>query len=74
MKCVSPRLEHNTRRASGMHWLGTALIDLYEASEKDTIKTDLLEQVVAIIRRQDRRDERVREIMDLMRDWQQIRG
>ena len=57
-----------------MHWLGTALIQLYEASEKHPIKTDLLEQVVAIIRRNDRRDERVRDIANLMRDWQENRG
>ena len=56
-----------------MRWLGTALIELYEAGEKHPTKTDLLDKVVSIIRRNDRQDERVREIANLMRDWQQMR-
>ena len=56
-----------------MHWLGTALIEIYEAREEDPIKTDLLDQVVSIMRRKDGRDVRVQEIANLMRDWQQMR-
>ena len=56
-----------------MHWLGTALIEIYEAREEHLIKTDLMDQVVSIMRRKDRRDARVQEIADLMRDWQQMR-
>jgi len=56
-----------------MHWLGTALIEIYEADEKQPIKIDLLDQVVSIMRRKDRRDERVSEIANLMRDWQETR-
>jgi hypothetical protein len=56
-----------------MRWLGTALIELYEADEKHPTKIDLLDKVVSIIRRNDRQDERVREIENLMRDWQQMR-
>jgi len=56
-----------------MYWLGKALIEIYEAGEKHPIKIDLLDQVVSIIRREDRRDERIREIAHLVRDWQQTR-
>lgn len=56
-----------------MHWLGSALIEMYEADEKHSIKMDLLDQVVSIMRRKDGRDERIREIAHLMRDWQQMR-
>jgi len=55
-----------------MYWLGTALIDLYEADEERGIKADLLDQVVSIMRREDRRDERVQEIANLMRGWQKM--
>jgi len=58
-------------KGSGMHWLGTALVEIYEADEKHSIKMDLLDQVVSIMRRKDGRDERIREIAHLMRDWQQ---
>jgi len=54
-----------------MHWLGTALIEIYEADEKHPVKIDLLDQVVGIMRRKDGRDERVRDIANLMRDWQE---
>jgi len=54
-----------------MHWLGTPLVEIYEADEKHSIKMDLLDQVVSIMRRKDGRDERIREIAHLMRDWQQ---
>jgi hypothetical protein len=54
-----------------MHWLGTALVEIYEADEQHSIKMDLLDQVVSIMRRKDGRDERIREIAHLMRDWQQ---
>ena len=56
-----------------MHWLGTALIEIYETGEEHPIKIDLLDKVFSIMRRKDRRDERVREIANLMRDWQQMR-
>jgi hypothetical protein len=56
-----------------MHWLGTALIEIYQAGEEHPIKIDLLDKVFSIMRRKDRRDERVREIANLMRDWQQMR-
>ena len=53
--------------------LGPALIKIYEAREEYPMKIDMLDQVVSIIRRQKRPDERVREIAILMRDWQQTR-
>ena len=56
-----------------MHWLGTALIEIYETNDSQPIKMDLLDQVVSIMRRKDKRDERVQEIANLMRDWQQMR-
>ena len=56
-----------------MYWLGTALIDIYEECEERQIKTDLLDQVVSIMRREDRREERIQEIANLMRGWQQMR-
>ena len=56
-----------------MHWLGTGLIEIYDAGEEHPIKIDLLEQVVSIMRRKDRRDERVQEIANLMRNWQKMR-
>jgi hypothetical protein len=59
-------------RRAGMHLLGTALIEIYEADAEDPIKIDLLDQVVSIMRRKDRR-ERVQEIENLMRGWQQMR-
>ena len=54
-----------------MHWLGTALIDIYEAREEHPIKADVLDQVVSIMRREDRQHVRVQEIANLMRGWQQ---
>ena len=57
-----------------MHWLGTALVEIYETDESQRIKTDLLDQVVSIVRRNDKRDERAEEIAALMRNWQQMRG
>jgi hypothetical protein len=56
-----------------MYWLGTALIDIYEAREDDAIKIDLLEQVVSIMRREDKREARVQQIANLMQSWQQMR-
>lgn len=56
-----------------LNGLGPALIKIYEAGEEHPMKIDLLDQVVSIIRRQKRPDERVREIAILMRDWQQAR-
>jgi hypothetical protein len=56
-----------------MHWLGTALIEIYEAHEEHPSKIDLLDQVVSIIRRKDGRDLRVQEVASLMRNWQQVR-
>ena len=57
-----------------MHWLGTALIDIYEADERHPAKIELLDQVVGIMRRKDGREDRVRDIANLMRDWQESRG
>lgn len=56
-----------------MHWLGTTLVDIYEADEEHPAKIDLLDQVVSIMRRKEGRDERVRDIANLMRDWQEMR-
>jgi hypothetical protein len=56
-----------------MHWLGTALIEIYEADAEDPTKTDLLDQVVSIMRCCKDRQERVKEIENLMRGWQQMR-
>jgi hypothetical protein len=61
-----------------LNGLGTALIEIYEAGAEHPIKTDLLDQVVSIIRRKkgpDKKgpDERVQEIANLMRDWRQMR-
>ena len=53
--------------------LGPALVEIYEAGAEHPIKTDLLDQVVSIIRRKKRPDERMREIAILMRGWQQVR-
>jgi hypothetical protein len=53
-------------------WLGTALIAIYEAGAEHPTKTDLLDQLVSIIRRKDRPDERAREIANLIRSWQQV--
>jgi hypothetical protein len=61
------------RTGGGMHWLGTTLIEIYESDAKEPAKIDLLEQIVSIVRREDRQDERVREIASLIRDWQQLR-
>jgi hypothetical protein len=55
-----------------MYWLGTALIDLYEAYDERGIKAELLDQVVCIMRRENRREERVQEIANLMRGWQEM--
>lgn len=67
-------LEHHVGSTdSDMHWLGTALIEIYEAREENPIKMDLLDQIVSIMRRKDRRDARVEEIANLMRDWRQMR-
>ena len=54
-------------------WLGTALIEIYDADAEYPIKIDLLDQLVSIIRRENRPDERAREIANLMRDWQAMR-
>lgn len=56
-----------------LNGLGPALIKVYEAGEEHPMKIDMLDQVISIIRRQKRPDERVREIAILMRDWQQTR-
>ena len=47
--------------------LGTALIAIHEATAEHSIKTDLLDQVVSIIRCRKTPDERIREIASLMR-------
>ena len=51
--------------------LGPALVEIYDAGAEHPI--DLLDQVVSIIRREKRPDERMRDIAMLMRDWQQVR-
>ena len=56
-----------------MHWLGTALIEIYEADAEDPIKIDLPDQVISIMRLKDRRV-RAQEILNLMRGWQQMRS
>jgi hypothetical protein len=65
-KNLGPRVGH-------LDGLGTALIDIYETGPNHPIKTDLLDQVVSIIRRKKRPDERVRAIANLMRGWQKVR-
>jgi hypothetical protein len=48
------------------------LIEQYEASVEHPIKIDLLDQVVSIVKRNRRPDERAREIANLVRGWQQM--
>jgi hypothetical protein len=68
------QIGHCERRAElAKRWLGTALIEIYEAGAEHPAKIDLLDQLVSIIRRKDSPDERAREIANLMRGWQQIR-
>jgi hypothetical protein len=73
-------LQHKSRPESTKRWgpavgpfngLGPALVEIYDAGAEHPI--DLLDQVVSIIRRQNRPDERMRDIAVLMRDWQQPR-
>jgi hypothetical protein len=52
--------------------LGSALIEMYEAGSAHSIKADLLDQVVSIIRRKKTPDERVREIANLIRRWRHM--
>jgi hypothetical protein len=73
MRFACAKREHNVGREGSMHWLGTTLIEIYEAGAEDPIKIELLDQVVSIMRRKDRRV-RVQEIESLMRGWQQMRG
>jgi hypothetical protein len=79
---IDASLESDFRAESEKHWdpvvghldgLGPALIEIYEAGAEHPIKIDLLDQVVSIIRRKKRPDERIREIAILMRGWQQMR-
>lgn len=53
--------------AGHLDGLGAALIEMYETGAEYPIKTDLLDQVVSIIRRKKRPEERIREIANLMR-------
>jgi hypothetical protein len=62
---LGPVLEH-------LDELGAALIEQYEASVEHPIKIDLLDQVVSIVKRNTRPDERAREIANLVRGWQQM--
>src|SRR5215472_1837966 len=55
-----------------LNGLGPALIDAYEAGAEYPTKMDLLDQVVSIVRRKKRADERVLEIAILMRNWQEM--
>jgi hypothetical protein len=75
-------LGRELREDSKKHWgpvdghldgLGTALIEMYEANAEHSIRADLLDQVVSIIRREKGSDERSREIANLVRGWQQMR-
>lgn len=78
---IGASLGHDFPAESEKHWgpvghldgLGPALIEIYEAGAEHPIKTDLLDQVVSIIRRKKKPDERLREIATLMRGWQQMR-
>ena len=54
--------------------LGSALIEMYEAGAAHSIKADLLDQVISIIRRKKAPDERVREIADLLRSCRHMPG
>jgi hypothetical protein len=53
--------------------LGAALVEIYGAGAAHA-KIDMLDQVVSIIRRIRKPDERAREIADLMSGWHQMRG
>ena len=53
--------------------LGAALVEVYGAGAAHA-KVDMLDQVVSIIRRIRKPDERAREIANLMRDWHQVHG
>jgi hypothetical protein len=53
--------------AGRLDGLGTALIEMYETGAEHPTKIDLLDQVVSIIRRKKRSDERIRDIANLMR-------
>ena len=50
--------------------LGSVLIAMHEAGAGQSIKADLLDEVVSIVRREKRSADCVREIADLMRVWQ----
>jgi hypothetical protein len=53
--------------------LGAVLIEVYEVGAEHPIKTDMLDQVVSIVRRIRGPDERAREIANLIRSWKQMR-
>jgi hypothetical protein len=68
------RVVASERRAElAKPWLGTALIEIYEAGAEQPITTDPLDQFVSIIRRKDGPDERAREIESLICGWRQAR-
>ena len=67
------RSSSSSTRRFCLAWRYSALIEIYEADEKHPVKIDLLDQVVGIMRRKDGREERVRDIANLMRDWQENR-
>jgi hypothetical protein len=52
-----------------LDWLGTALVEMYDAGAEHAVKMELLDQVVSIIRRKRRLDERLREIASLIHGW-----
>jgi hypothetical protein len=73
---ISPVTGEDMRARSNLHWqlakqygddLETRLVDLYDAGADTPALIDLMDEVVAIIRRKDKpRDQRVREIGELM--------
>jgi len=64
--------QHRGPVVGHLNGLGPALIDAYEAGAEYPTKMDLLDQVVSIVRRKKRPDERVLEIAILMRNWQEM--
>jgi hypothetical protein len=60
--------DNNSELDGRFDLLGTALSAMQSAEH--SIKGDLLDQVVSIVRRRKTSEERVREIANLMRGWQ----
>jgi hypothetical protein len=57
-------------RRAQVDGFGSALVRIYESGADHSMKVELLDQVVSIIRRKERPDERLQDIADLMRNWE----